>query len=182
MSTQDRVKWDARHGNTEAGSSKPPTWLAAHDALLPRQGRALDIASGTGRIAIWAHQRGLEVTALDISPVGLSKIRAVVPEIRTVERDLSEEPTLPTGPFALISCFHYRQPSLWPSMIEVLSPGGVVVAELLTVANLERHAHPSRRWLVEPGELAGWAPGLELVVMEEGWFGDRHSARLIARK
>ena len=150
--------------------------------MLPRQGRALDLASGRGRIARFALARGLEVTAVDVSPVGLAHIRRTAPEILTVEQDLGVDPTLPDGPFVWISCFHYRDPSLWPHMIRALSPGGVLVAELFTTTNLERHPHPSRRWLVEPGDLRRWASPLAIVWSEEGWHGDRHSARIIAKK
>ncbi len=182
MSEADRLKWDARHASTEPDSHRPPAWLVEHDASVPREGRALDIASGTGRIALWASRRGLEVTAIDISAVGLAKVRAAAPTITTIARDLAEDPRLPAGEFALITCFHYRQPELWPAMRAALAPGGVLVAELLTVRNLERHAHPSRRWLVEEGELVRWADGLEVLLEEEGWRGERHTARLIARR
>jgi len=53
------------------------------------------------------------------------------------------------------------------------------------VTNLERHASPSRRFLVETGELELWARGLtlEIVVAREGWTPDgRHEAELVARR
>ena len=182
MANADREKWDARHAGTEPGSRTAPRWLDEVEPELPREGRALDVACGTGRIAIWAHHRGLEVSAIDISPVALEKVRAAAPGIVTVERDLESDPRLPRGPFTLVTCFHYRQSSLWPAMKTVLAPGGLIVAELLTVTNLERHEHPSRRWLCDPGELESWARGLELVRSEEGWFEGRHSARIVAKK
>ncbi|MCB9598570.1 MAG: class I SAM-dependent methyltransferase [Sandaracinaceae bacterium] len=182
MADADREKWDARHAEGRPGSSPAPAWLADHDPVLPRAGRALDVASGAGRLALWARARGLEVTAIDISGVGLARLRESAPDVLTIERDLELDPRLPRGPFDLVTCFHYRQPSLWPAMTAVLARGGVLVAELLGVANLERHAHPSRRWLADPGELRDAAAGLELLYAEEGWLGDRYSARLVARK
>lgn len=154
--------------------------------MLPRAGRALDVAAGSGRIALWAAARGLEVTALDISPVGLAKIRATAASrgvlVDAVERDLEVDPRLPPGRFALVTCLHYRQPTLVPAMRAALEVGGVLVVEALTVKNLERHAHPSRRWLAELGEVRSCADGLELVFYDEGWAGERHSARLLARR
>jgi len=149
---------------------------------LPCEGRALDVASGTGRLARWAHRRGLSVTAVDISPVGLRRLKAELPDVETIERDLELDPTLPAGPYALITCFRYRQPALWPAMIAALAPGGVLVAEVVTVANLERSSHPSRRWLAEPGELRELATGLALDHYEEGWVDGVCSARLVGRR
>jgi len=182
MPEADRGKWDARYASDAVDEWGPPAWLDAHDALLPRTGLALDVAAGSGRISRWAAARGLSVTAVDISTVGLAKIGVTVPSARRVQRDLELEPVLPRGPYALVACFRYRQPSLWPAMVAVLEPGGVLLAETATVENLERHARPGHRWLAETGELVEAAAGLEILLSEVGWFDDRHLARLIARK
>lgn len=186
MSEADREKWDARYGADSHEVGAAPAWLDGHDSVLPRAGRALDVASGSGRIALWAAARGLDVTALDISSLGLAKMHGVAGSrglsVDTVERDLEIDPRLPLGPFTLVTCFHYRQPALVPAMRTALEVGGVLVIEALTVVNLERHAHPSRRWLAEPGEVRSWAEGLEVISYEEGWSGERHSARLLARR
>lgn len=177
MATADREKWDRLYADArERGQA--PSWLERFSELLPRAGRALDLAAGSGRIARWAAERGLEVLAVDISPVGLARIAH--PRVRTLACDLEHDP-LPAGPFALVALFNYRQASLQPAVQAALAPGGVLIAELATVANLERHAHPSRRWLAEPGELLAFAAGLEVVSYEEGWLDDRHTARLVAR-
>lgn len=182
MGADDRARWDARYASAREAPGPAPRWLDAFDDALPRTGRALDVASGTGRMARWALARGLEVTAIDVSPVALAHLRAGAPGVETIERDLERDPRLPEGGFALVTVMHYRQPSLWPAIAGALAPGGVLVAELALVANLERHAHPSRRWLAEPGELAGAARGLTIVHLEEGWLDDRCTARLIARR
>lgn len=179
MSASDRQKWDALHA-AESELRAAPSWLDDASLGLPTCGLALDIAAGSGRIARWSAERGLEVIAVDISPVALAKIAH--PRVRTVTRDLELEPRLPDGPFALITVFDYRQPSLAAAIACALDRGGYLVAQLATEANLERHAHPSRRWLAEPGELRELAAGLDLVHYEEGWSDDRHTARLVARR
>lgn len=180
MSDADREKWDARYRAEAPADRAPPRWVEAFDDVIPREGRALDVAAGTGRLARWAAERGLDVVAVDVSEVGLAKIGH--PRVETMVRDLERDPTPPPGPFALITIFHYRQASLWPALREALAPRGILLAEQPTVVNLERHAHPSRRWLAEPGELEALAGGLEVVSYEEGWLDDRHTARLVARR
>lgn len=185
MAEADRDKWDARYAKERPGERTAPAWLAAFDAELPRAGRALDVGAGSGRLALWAARRGLRAVAVDVSPRGLSLASAAAAaeglELTTVERDLAEEPRLPEGPFSLITCVHYEQPALWPAMRAALGPGGVLVAEIATVRNLERHAHPSRRYLVEPNALLSRLEGLELVYYRQGWLGHGERARNVAR-
>ena len=183
MAAGDRERWDAKH---RAGShdADPPDWLDAFDAVLPRQGRALDVAAGTGRVArAWA-ARGLESLAVDVSPEGLRRAREAAARaglaLETRVLDLEQEP-LPEGPFALVSCFHYLQRDLFARMRERLAPGGVLVCEIATLRNLERHAHPSARFLLKPGELLSLCRPLEIVTHSEDWRGDAFLARLIAR-
>ncbi len=188
MSEQDRIRWDERYRSGDgpiASAGWVPGWLEEIDGLLPTCGPALDIAAGTGRVSSWLARRGLDVTAVDISPVGLAQAREAAAadgfRLTTVETDL-ENQSLPAGPFQVITCFHYRQKDLFPAIRDCLAPGGVFIAEIATVANLERHERPSRRFLVESGELEQDIRPLEALYYREGWFDDRALARVVARK
>jgi 2-polyprenyl-3-methyl-5-hydroxy-6-metoxy-1,4-benzoquinol methylase len=155
------------------------------DADFPHQGHALDIAAGSGRISRWLARLGLDVLALDVSSVGLGLARRAAGveglRIETLVRDLEAGP-LPDGPFDVITCFRYRQRDLFPSIRERLRPGGVFIGETATVANLERHVHPSRQYLAEPGELQSDCQPLEILYYWEGWCEDHAVARVVARK
>ena len=71
----DASQWDARYAATElVWSAEPNRFVAAELADLP-PGRALDLAAGEGRNAIWLARRGWEVTAADFSQVALDKGR-----------------------------------------------------------------------------------------------------------
>ena len=184
MAQRDREKWDERYRAGDYGQGDP-TWMRELEDEIPTQGNALDVAAGAGRIAIWLARRGLSVTAVDISPVGLALAREAAGDegvaIHTVAMDLERE-VLPEGPFDLIACFHYRQRALFPILAAQLAPSGVIVAELLTVKNLERQARPSRRWLAEPNELLRDCSALEVLFYRETWIEGRHLARLVARR
>ncbi|WP_159944165.1 MULTISPECIES: bifunctional 2-polyprenyl-6-hydroxyphenol methylase/3-demethylubiquinol 3-O-methyltransferase UbiG [unclassified Nocardiopsis] len=65
--------WDERYRSHErVWGGGPSRHLVAGVSDLP-PGRALDAASGEGADAIWLAGRGWEVTAFDISPVGLER-------------------------------------------------------------------------------------------------------------
>lgn len=185
MAEEDRQKWDDVFRSGRHGPQDAPSWLQDLDSELPRAGAALDVAAGAGRMSLWMARRGLDVVAVDISPVGLALTREAGADegvrIRTEVADL-ERDTLPDGPFALIACFHYRQTTLFPDIRHRLAPGGVVVAELATLRNLERNDRPSRRYLAETNELIWGCAGLEVVYYREGWLGSKHVARIAARK
>ena len=136
-------------------------------------------------MAIWLAGRGFDVLAVDISISGLELARAGAAakglRIETLSEDLEAKP-LPEGPFDVITCFNYRQRDLFPLIQERLKVGGFFLAEVATVPNLERHAHPSLKYLAEPGELRQDCAPLEIMYYLEGWSGGSASARVLARK
>ena len=71
----DASGWDDRYAATElVWSAGPNRFVEQALADLP-PGRAVDLASGEGRNAIWLARRGWQVTAVDFSQVGLDKGR-----------------------------------------------------------------------------------------------------------
>lgn len=186
MADEDRVKWDRRWAESRDLPRAAPNWIAELDVELPREGLALDVAAGAGRMAVYMARRGLDVTAVDISPVGLTLARETARDegvkLRTVVRDLERE-GLPEGEFAMIACFHYRQPGLFGAIRSSLAPHGLLVAEVATVASLERSPDVrGKRWLAERNELLESCRGLQVIYYREGFFGDRALARVAARR
>lgn len=186
MSETDRAKWNERYRAMPREIRSPEAFLLACERFLPRSGRALDVAGGDGRNALWLAERGLEVTIADVSEVGLARARAAASErglpLATVAVDLELEP-LPAGPFDLVTSFFYYWPGLFAVLPELLAPGGLVVYAQPTKRNLERNARPPAAFLLEEGQLAGLVMGLEIVEYKEDWFREgRHEARLVARR
>ena len=185
MADTDRERWDRRYAEGPNDEGDPPDWLAEFAAELPKDGRALDVAAGTGRVALWLARAGLEVTAVDVSPVGLERLadaaRSEGLHVETVAADLEKVP-LPQGPWNVVSCFAYLQRDLFPAMRDQLAPAGVFVSEISTIRNLERHERPPARFLLEENELLSLVAPLTLLYYREGWIDDRAVARVIARK
>ena len=189
MADGDRARWDERYRGAAGREHRgPSSFLLALDGLLPRGPGAtgLDVAGGSGRNALWLARRGLDVTLADVSPVALDLARASARldglALRLVETDLEHDP-LPAGPFDVILSVDFLWRPLFAAVPTALAPDGLLVVAHPTRRNLERHAHPSARFLLDEGELPSLlGRGLTVLQHDEGWFDDRHEARLVARK
>lgn len=193
MSSADRTKWNARWEQRGSADPRPPeVFVTAQAARLPSAGRALDLAGGNGRHALWLAERGLDVTLLDVSPVALEQAAATAArrglDVTTLEFDCDAidagEAPFPRGPWAVILCHHFLWRPLFAHAARELAEGGLLLFAQPTRHNLERHPHPSERFLLPPGELAAWvSPHLEILSLEEGWQPNgRHEAQLVAAR
>lgn len=193
MSESDRLRWNEKYQAREAlshppgeQSVEPSPFLQSLAPRLPATGAALDIAGGLGDEALWLARRGLDVTLLDLSDVALARAearaRALGLSLRTLQLDLERSP-LPEGPFALLLCQSFLLRPLFSQLASRLVPGGLLVFAQKTARNLERHASPSRRFLLDEGELPTLVQGLEVLDYTEGWTDEGiHEARLVARR
>ncbi len=73
----DASAWDARYAESELVWSAGPNQFVAAECAGLAPGRALDLAAGEGRNAIWLAERGWAVTAVDFSQVALDKGRTL---------------------------------------------------------------------------------------------------------
>ncbi|OFX23688.1 MAG: SAM-dependent methyltransferase [Anaeromyxobacter sp. RBG_16_69_14] len=185
MSIHDREKWDARYRERDT-SSAPSSFLTGLDAVLPRCGRALDVAGGSGRHALWLARRGLTVTLADVSEVALEQASRAAREeglsLATLQVDLEEAP-LPDGPWDLIVCTYFLHRPLFAAFPRALAPGGWLAFAHATRKNLERCPRPGPAYVLAERELVGLVRGLRIIRFAEGWFEEgRHEARLVAQK
>lgn len=128
----DSHGWDQRYvGRELVWTSEPNRFLVqAVEGLAP--GRALDLACGEGRNAIWLAQRGWQATGVDFSKVGLEKARrledarGVHPEWIVADLlDYRPEP----GTFQLVIVFYLQVPaaertSILKTAATAVAPGG----------------------------------------------------------
>lgn len=150
----------------------PAAWLAAHRELLPRGGRALDVACGDGRNALYLARQGYAVDAIDASDVAIDALRAAAREreltVAPLVVDLEHEP-LPPGPYDVVVTMNFLQRDLFGPLQEVLAPGGLLFYETLAqahVTQLGRSFNPA--YLLEEGELLRAFGGLEVIDHFEG--------------
>jgi len=171
VTVQDRLRWDARYarqGPATIGAMAPPAILAPHADAFPTTGHALDLACGQGFGAVWLAHRGLDVWALDISPVAIGQARDLARRSGVGHRcrfdvvDLDDG--LPNGPSAdVIFCHNFRDRRLDQTIIERLAPGGLLAIAALSEVNAAPGSFRAR-----PGELAAAFSDLDLVAAGEG--------------
>jgi SAM-dependent methyltransferase len=184
MAAGDRERWNERYA-AEQETPGPTPFLVSLGAILPRRGRALDVAGGSGRNALWLAQRGLDVTLADVSDVALARAARAASAaglaLSTVLVDLEAEPP-PAGPWDLVVCTYFLNRPLLGALPALLAPGGLLVVAHATRTNLTRHPRPGPDHVLEDGELPALVRGVELLHVEEGWLeSGRHEARLVGR-
>jgi len=194
-------QWDARHqAGAEETPPEPASFVRELLPLLP-MGPALDLACGSGRHTLLLAARGQAVTAVDGSRValdvlerrarelhyGVSRIgdrgRIAAPSLgmQLVQADL-EHATLAASSFSLILCLHYLQRSLFAAMQAALAPGGMLLFETYTTAQIESAGGPKNpAYLLEIGELRTAFPELRIVFYRELRAG-KGIASLIAQR
>lgn len=80
MSGMDARAWDERYAGADLVWSGGPNQLVARECADLPPGRAVDLACGEGRNALWLASRGWLVRAVDFSATALAKGRALAAE------------------------------------------------------------------------------------------------------
>jgi SAM-dependent methyltransferase len=117
---------------------------------LPAGGRILDLACGTGRIALPLAARGFDVAGLDISRRALEVARSTAPglDLRNGDmRSLPWEDETFDGALNLWTAFGYFEDQaederVLAEVARVLKPGGVFVLDTVNVTALHRSFRP----------------------------------------
>ena len=189
MSGADRDKWNKRYREgAYTERLHPSALLEAWVPAIP-PGRALDVACGAGRNALYLAAQGFTVDAVDISADALTRARETAQrtalELNWVEHDL-DEPLPLDASYQLILIVRYVNLPLIERLAASLVPGGFLVCEqhLLTEADVIGPTNPAFR--VGPGDLLAAAEGLKVDYLEEGLVQEQDGcmaalARLVAR-
>src|SRR5438045_2681853 len=125
----EREKWEGRYATRGDAAANPPSrFLTAHHALFP-SGRALDVACGDGRHALWLARHGFAVDAIDVAHAGLARLTAAARReqliIQCIQANL-EEIQLPAARYAVVVNSRYLQRSLFAALRDAVRPGGVI--------------------------------------------------------
>lgn len=165
-----RERWDEkwRERGTEA-RTEPSRFLVEELSGVPA-GRALDLACGAGRNAIWLAERGWRVTGVDYSEVALAEARRRATEravdVDWILADLTEW-SPPLGGFDLVCVLYLQLPAGERRLVlgraaEALAPGGTILVVGHDLTNLtEGYGGPkSPDVLYTPDDLVADLAGL----------------------
>ena len=153
--------------------------------LLP--GKALDLACGTGRNAIWLAREGWDVTAVDGADAAIEILeesaRKQDVSVQTVIADLQRGKYLIAPAYwdLVIICYYLQRDLIEPAKNGV-RPDGIL---LIVVHTTEGDEQPTESRL-RPGELARYFTGWEILHSYEGKPNDpahrRSVAEIVARR
>lgn len=189
MSKEEKNRWDERYSSKDYEPRKKPADLLTKwiDRLPP--GKALDLACGSGRNALFLAEKGYKVTAIDISSTAIKMAQSQALEkgleINWVVSDLDKFKI--NGQYDVILSFFYVNKKMVPDIIKSLNAGGILIFQshmLPPVPSKEPH---KERFRFKPGEMRQLFKGLKVLDYEERQVdeeGDRHYylASLIAQK
>ncbi len=167
----DRDRWNAKFLRREAQSVNPDPLLIEACSTLP-PGRALDLAGGAGRHALWLAERRWNVTLADVSDEGLAIAARRAAEAR-VTLDLRRESAQETlawarsEPFDLIIVFWCLLRDEFPVLPLALTSGGLLVYKTYTSTHARYTEGHSLSTALHPGELATAFPALATVLSRE---------------
>lgn len=130
--TSDRDRWNDRYRDpTFDLPDEPIPELERRIETLP-EGRALDVATGTGRNARFLAAHGYDVEAIDVSDVALEEARERADrdgvEVDWRRADLAETDLEPDR-YDVITVSFFSALEHLPALKEALAPGGVLVYE-----------------------------------------------------
>lgn len=195
MTDADRDKWNERYrSGAYADRSHPSALLERWIERIP-PGRALDLACGAGRNALFLASHGFAVDAVDISNAALTRARERAQgaglEVNWIEHDL-DVPLALTAGYALILVVRFMNLPLIAGLSAWLAPGGILMVEQHLVTTAEVAGAPiagptDPAFRVQPGELQQLAQGLRMLCYEETLTLDPDQrpvalARLVAQK
>jgi SAM-dependent methyltransferase len=138
----EAADWDERY------RERPLVWSAEPNLFVERElaglppARAIDLAAGEGRNALWLASRGWEVEAVEFSPVAIEKGRQLATgaelELHWTLADLRDEPRMAPAALVLIAYLQLPTAEMAPVVryaAGLVAPGG----ELFLVGHARRN-------------------------------------------
>jgi tellurite methyltransferase len=181
----DQKRWDERFKEKDFALGKEPNpFLRKHIGLL-HKGKALDIAAGEGRNAVFLAQHGFDVDAVDISEKGLKKARQLAREmgvrIHAIQADLDRYP-IEEGRYDLIANFYFLRRSLIPRLKRGLRQGGRIIFETYTLEHrtLGVEGPKQARYFLKPNELLRLFKNFQILFYREGIFKEEGRRKAVA--
>ncbi|KAB1117919.1 class I SAM-dependent methyltransferase [Micromonospora aurantiaca] len=141
----DSRAWDERYASApELVWTAEPNRFVVEEVAGLSPGRAIDLAAGEGRNAVWLAQQGWEVTAVDFSPVAIERGRELARQRNvTVDWHVADVTTYtpPADGFDLVLIAYLHLPAAEIAVVlsharDAVRAGGIVLVVGHDLANL----------------------------------------------
>lgn len=191
----DKERWNLKYEGTTYIYGKEPTAFLKEKLSLLKKGKALVLAMGEGRNAVYLAENGFDVTGVDISEIGIEKCERLAEErsvvVNSIVADLTDY-DMGKEQYNLITNFYFYDKSILTRVIESLRPGGIFIFETYSRDHPKHSKFGPKNpdYLVKPNELLEIFKSLRILYYEdtvteldEGMHkGKAALIRLIARK
>lgn len=161
----DRERWQKRHRSAPARAAASH-FIAEHvtrRASVGSPGRALDVACGAGRHVALLRSLGFATVAMDHASHACRRVAAEVAGAHAVVADATALPFRPQS-FALVVQTLFLERAIFPDLMRLIAPGGLLLIETFLVAQHESTGHPRRDFCLAPGELHALVTGAGIAV------------------
>ncbi len=189
-SEDDKNKWNKRYNSGEYLCGKEPLKFLKEKLDLLVKGKALVLAMGEGRNAVFLAENGFDVDGCDISEKAIEKTKLFAQEtgvtLNAFVADL-EEYKISADKYDLITCFYYTQRDLTPQIKEGLKNGGMVMIETYSIDQLkygdDAPGPKTPAYLLKHNELLDSFRDFRILYYREGEIAENKSVvSLIAQK
>lgn len=172
VSLEDKEKWDKKYTQMSGLlQQRPPSALISrHFGDAPGK-KALDLACGGGRHALFLSEKGFEVDAVDISVIALEALRekADLSKINVIEADLDTYAPA-AGAYDLIVKTNYLDRDLIERAKSALKPGGILIVETYMADEGNEKPDSNPDYLLQKEELPSFfTEGFTVLDYSEFW-------------
>lgn len=180
----DLRAWEERYRSAKRPAEDlgaVPNPLLVETAQKLRPGKALDLACGTGRNALWLAEHGWTVTAVDGAAAAIEILcqrassRNVTLDARIADL-ANNEYRLQPSTWDFIAICYYLQRDLFPRAKRGLVPGGT----LLAIVHITDQGEEATEHRLRPGELVRYFRDWEILHSYEGKPNDAEHQRSVA--
>lgn len=172
----NREAWDERYATEELLWKADPNRFLVEEADGLEPARALDVACGEGRNAVWLASKGWRVTGVDFSHTGLAKAERLAAErgveVTWVEADVVEWQPPPASFDLVIVMYLHMVPGQRRQVLATaalaLAPGGTVLVVGHDISNLQEGTGGPQDpgILFSPEDIVEDLPGLQIAKAE----------------